>query len=84
MIYVINFERIGDPFLFTIIKQYVTMPAFSELKEIIIRLQKALDEELENIRDFKNKCAQDHEFEKAAKVRDLEKGMIAFRESLGC
>jgi len=59
------------------------MAELSELKHIIIRLQKTIDEELRNIREFKSKCAKDHEFELAATVRDIEKGMIAFRESLG-
>jgi hypothetical protein len=59
------------------------MQDLSELKEIIIRLQKTLDDELENIRDIKNKCAQDHELVMAASVRDFEKRVMAFRESLG-
>jgi len=59
------------------------MPERSELKQIIIRLQKNLDEELKNIRELKNKCVQDQTFEMVAGVRDIEKEMMAFRESLG-
>jgi hypothetical protein len=58
------------------------MAELSELKEIIIRLQKTMDKELENIRALKNKCVHDHTFEMATAVRDIEKGIIAFRESL--
>lgn len=59
------------------------MAELSELKQIIIRLQKTLDEELENIRAFKNGCVKDQTFEMAAPARDLEKKLLAFRESLG-
>jgi protein-arginine kinase activator protein McsA len=78
---VIKFEEKGIPFI-NHNQTNITMPAVSELKQIIIRLQKALDEELIQIKEFKNKCAKDSEFEKAARVRDIEKGIIAFRESL--
>ena len=60
-----------------------TMPALSELKEISLRLQKKLEEELENIRAFKNGCVKDQTFELAAPARDLEKKLLAFRKSLG-
>jgi len=59
------------------------MPELSELKQIILRLQKTVDEELIHIKEFKNKCIKDQEWEKCAYARDIEKGIISFRESLG-
>jgi excinuclease UvrABC nuclease subunit len=59
------------------------MPELSDLQLIISRLQKTIDEELNNISALKNKCAKESEFEMAASVRDFEKRILAFRESLG-
>jgi hypothetical protein len=46
------------------------------------RLHQSIDEELTNIREFKNKCTKEHEFEMAASVRDFEKRVMALRDSL--
>jgi hypothetical protein len=59
------------------------MPDLSELNLIVKRLHQSIDEELTNIREFKNKCTKEHEFEMAASVRDFEKRVMAFRASLG-
>jgi len=58
------------------------MPDLSELNQIVKRLHQSIDEELNNIREFKNKCAKEHEFEMAASVRDFEKRVMALRDSL--
>ena len=77
-----KFESV-DGILPSVTNQYLPMAELSELKQIIIRLQKILDEELENIRAFKNACVKDQTFEVAAPARDLEKKLLALRESFG-